>query len=378
MTCGYFEPGFRAGGPIRSVAQIIDTISDRVNLRLITSDRDIHSSTPYDGLSGNSIARGRSRIHYVNTRSPYQIFCTLRSIRARPLHLLYLNSLWSPTFTALPIIATMLGAIKTKLIVIAPRGELSHGAMSFKSRKKQLALKLWGFALQRMRVEWHATADLEALEIKAAFPWAKIYTIPNQTNLPDEPLRPQARIGTARFVFIGRISPMKNLDAALRALSTVASPLEFDIYGPIEDEDYWAKCTALIADLPVRMRVAYRGELPPAQVRKTFFAYDAFLFPTRGENFGHVIAESLSASCPVICSEYTPWTDTLRAGGGGVIDPLVDSSLASHIESLADMTPEHRLKARLRAGAAYKDWHRNTSKSNIIDVIREETDSSKA
>jgi glycosyltransferase involved in cell wall biosynthesis len=46
-------------------------------------------------------------------------------------------------------------------------------------------------------------------------------------------------------------------------------------------------------------------------VREVFSRYDAFVLPTLGENVGHVIAESLSASCPVICSDETPWTDLL-------------------------------------------------------------------
>ena len=32
-----------------------------------------------------------------------------------------------------------------------------------------------------------------------------------------------------------------------------------------------------------------------------------FFFPTRGENFGHVIFEALKAGLPVITSDHTPW-----------------------------------------------------------------------
>ena len=31
--------------------------------------------------------------------------------------------------------------------------------------------------------------------------------------------------------------------------------------------------------------------------------------PTRGENFGHIILQSLSVGCPVIISDQTPWKD---------------------------------------------------------------------
>ncbi len=40
--------------------------------------------------------------------------------------------------------------------------------------------------------------------------------------------------------------------------------------------------------------VTYRGKLIH-DVWATFARYDAFVFPTRGENFGHVIAKTLAA-----------------------------------------------------------------------------------
>jgi glycosyltransferase involved in cell wall biosynthesis len=47
-----------------------------------------------------------------------------------------------------------------------------------------------------------------------------------------------------------------------------------------------------------------------------FRQYDLFVFPTRGENFGHVIIESLSVGTPVLLSDRTPW----RADPDGAIE----------------------------------------------------------
>lgn len=48
-----------------------------------------------------------------------------------------------------------------------------------------------------------------------------------------------------------------------------------------------------------------------------------FLFPTLGENYGHVIFEALAAGCPVIVSDQTPWQDLEKREVGWVI-PLAD------------------------------------------------------
>jgi glycosyltransferase involved in cell wall biosynthesis len=44
-------------------------------------------------------------------------------------------------------------------------------------------------------------------------------------------------------------------------------------------------------------------------VSKVFGSAHLFFFPTKGENYGHVIAEALEAGCPVLISDQTPWSD---------------------------------------------------------------------
>ncbi|MCR4946057.1 MAG: glycosyltransferase, partial [Lachnospiraceae bacterium] len=60
----------------------------------------------------------------------------------------------------------------------------------------------------------------------------------------------------------------------------------------------------------------YRGTVTGNQVFRAFSANDVFLFPTMGENFGHVISEALCAGCPVITSDRTPWNDLSEHGVG--------------------------------------------------------------
>ena len=244
---------------------------------------------------------------YLNTRTPAQWLRLWRKLRAKQFDLLYVNSFWEPTFTIAPIIAMRLGFLRATRILIAPRGELSPGALSLtKSKKKRMFLKLWRPLLGTTGVLWHASGDQEAADIMALFPQARVEIGQDQVLLPHEPIpATQANEGRARFVFVGRISAKKNLDLALAALRHMSSPVDFDIYGPVEDRRYWSKCRALMRQAPPAVRVRYMGELTPMRVRMAFAQSDAFVFPTRGENFGHAIAESLSASCPVICSTTT-------------------------------------------------------------------------
>lgn len=74
-----------------------------------------------------------------------------------------------------------------------------------------------------------------------------------------------------------------------------------------------------MASLPPNVRARYLGPLDYSAVAPTFARSDVFLFPTFGENFGHVIVESLAAGCPVIVSDRTPFRDLEEHGAGWVV-----------------------------------------------------------
>jgi glycosyltransferase involved in cell wall biosynthesis len=314
--------------------------------------------------------RGRAQVFYLNTLRPNQWLRLLRHLRSRHFDVLYVNSLWNPVFTVIPVAAARWQLIQADKVILAPRGELSPGALAIKARKKALFLKVWAPLLRRAGALWHASTGREESEIRALFPWADVVVNVDQVSLPDEPLLPTAHEGPARLVFIGRISPKKNLDMTLSALGHLSEPVEFDIYGPTEDAHYWSNCQSLIALLPSNVHVQYKGELTPADVRRTFSGYDAFVFPTRGENFGHVIAESLSASCPVVCSDETPWSDVLDAGGGAVVRELTSAKLTVELNRFVALTPAKRLEARQAAAKAYVSWRSGSVGPNILDQFR--------
>jgi glycosyltransferase involved in cell wall biosynthesis len=132
-------------------------------------------------------------------------------------------------------------------------------------------------------------------------------------NLPPKELpvanTPRSKIaGNLSLISVARIAPEKNLLYALQALSSVREGhIEFSIYGPVYDAGYWKKCQDLIATLPPNVIVNYCGSVESEQV-PALLARCHFLFmPTLGENFGHVILQALSAGCPPIISDRTPW-----------------------------------------------------------------------
>jgi glycosyltransferase involved in cell wall biosynthesis len=365
-----FEPGFRAGGPIRSLAGVVDTVSETIDVYLITRDRDLGAVSPYPGLSGQWVQRGQAKVFYLNIKRFAQWLTLWRDLRRIRFGLLYLNSFWDPLFTLAPVLALRAGLIRSDRVLIAPRGELARSALSVKPWKKRLFLRVFLAILKSTKPVWHAASEREMQQIRSAVPDAEIQFAQNPVAAPLEPLPPTRGAKQLRIVYIGRIAPVKNLHSALAALNAVSHGVEFDIFGPVENVAYWSKCNSIIEGLPDHVRVAYRGELSPPQVRPMFSRFDAFVFPTLGENFGHIVVDSLSASCPVISARTTPWTDVLESGGGLVVAEPNSAEFAAAIDRFAALSPRQRLEARKRAGEAYRAWRRTAPTSNVLELLR--------
>ena len=53
--------------------------------------------------------------------------------------------------------------------------------------------------------------------------------------------------------------------------------------------------------------MVWLGDLPPARVTEWMQQSDFFYAPTRGENYGHAIAEALFMGLPAVVANGTPW-----------------------------------------------------------------------
>jgi glycosyltransferase involved in cell wall biosynthesis len=143
--------------------------------------------------------------------------------------------------------------------------------------------------------------------------------------------------GALRVLFLSRIAHNKNLAFALDSLRGSDRQVHFDIYGPIEEGDYWRRCQRIMAHLPANIRVTYRGPVAPAQVARVLQDYHLFYLPTQGENFGYAIVEAWAAGLPVLISDQTPWR-ALESKGIGWDLPLAEpAGFSAVLRRVADM-----------------------------------------
>ncbi len=375
MLLSFYIPGYKAGGPVRTAANMVDCIGQEFDFFVITQDRDLGENIPYPEVQSDQWQKvGNAQVYYISPEN-----CTFTKISTlishTPHDVLYLNSFFDSSFTIKPLFARMLGMLPQKPVIVAPRGEFSAGALSLKSFKKRNYIRAARFLGLYRNVVWQASSVFEAEDISTVMsPEAGDIHIASDLSQLDSHLVlaesdcDGSEMNKVRVVFISRISRMKNLDFAISVLRDVRSEVDFDVYGPAEDMEYWRECQVLIQRLPVNVRVNYLGTLQHKEVAMTFGRYDLFFFPSLGENYGHVVAEALSVGTPVLTSDRTPWRNLEATGLGWDIPLDSPDRFVTVIEGLSHLSQEERRHWRKRIK---KDIKERLAEPEILDANRE-------
>jgi glycosyltransferase involved in cell wall biosynthesis len=373
LVCnGSFWPGNDAAGVNQSLPALARALSDHYRFRFLSRDRPVGAASAVVE-AGRWHDLGFGDVYYL---APSKV--GLRGlgalIRDTPHQLLYLNGFFDRWFTLPLLVMRRTGRIPRTAAILSPRGEFSSGALGLKPVQKAGYIAMVRSLGLLQDVVLHGTSEAETRDIKAGFSWAGGYETAPNVREPVEPLPPVPRErGTTRVVFIGRISPVKNLDFALRVLSRVRSPVRFDVYGPREHGSHWAECAALIATLPGHVVVKVHGEIAVSEVPAALAAADLFFLPSRSENFGHSIFEALSCGVPVLVGDQTPWRG-LAARNAGWDLPLTDAdSFVAAIEEIAAADPEQRARksaaARTTALAALAEGRAVPRNRQMVESV---------
>ena len=335
----WYLPGYRAGGPISSVANLVKAMGKEIDFKIVCSDRDYMTDVPYSNIVQNQWTRiGQADVFYISPENLSK--ATIREkLLEFPDHHIYINGIFSKYFSVTPLIESNK---LNRRITIAPRGMLAPGALGIKAQKKRLFLNLSKFLGWYRRVEFHATHAHEVDQIKLIVSQkAKITCIPNLPTLPA--IRTQSidkQENKIKIVCVARIAKEKNTLFALECLSHIPSQfrVEANFIGPVYDEDYFESCKDLVRVLPGNVAVEFSGSLPPMEVSKELGRAHLFFLPTLGENYGHAIIEALLNGLPVLISDKTPWRN-LEKHGLGRDFPLSNADpFVNYISQIAAMS----------------------------------------
>lgn len=361
IVMGGFFPGKNFGGPPVSVNNFC-SLMEEYDCYIVTRNHDMGSKEIYSDINNGWNERINCKVLYLDDKE-YRYKKFKEVIEEINPNIIYLQGLFQSC-----IIPCLILAKRYKIpLILAPRGELCEGAMKKKYKKIPYIIFLRIFRLLD-NISFQSTSKDETDAIRR---WLKVRTdrIDLLTNIPSIPLYDKSKTykkqREANFIFLSRIVSKKNLLAVIEYMFHVSGNVRLDIYGTIEDKEYWNECKKKINMLPDNINVEYKGIVNHDQVHDTFKKYDAFIFPTFSENFGHVIVEALMVGCPVIISDQTPWSDVANVDGGWSIPIEKEEKYIQAIQEIiyADKEKEDTYKDNIRTYV-----HK---KINISDIKKE-------
>jgi len=338
FTGGYL-PAKNYGGPVVSIKNLVDQCGDDFQFYIVTTDHDFGESKRLNNIKDGWNLVGNANVMYL-TNEQISFKYVKKIINDITPDLMYQNSFFDTKFC---IPSLIISKQKNIPLLIAPRGEICLNAFKIKRYKKRTYVGFIKISKLLKDVYFQSTSDEEREQFENVLNInpSMIIELENIPSLPPDwkniPLKKEKRIGELRMVFLSRIQTKKNLHYAIEVLKAIKSKVAYDIYGPIENAEYWQTCKNIINDLPPNISVKYKGVVERDNLYSTLRSYHVMFFPTLSENYGHAIVESMLSGCPVIISDQTPWNGVNEMEAGWAL-PLNDrQGFVNALESVANM-----------------------------------------
>lgn len=348
----WFLPGDKAGGPVRSVANLIAHLGNEIEFSVVTRDTDYTLSEPYASVRSdawNETPFG-ARVYYISERNLTRETIA-KLLSATQYDHVYLNGIWSQPFTIWPL-EYLRSNQKNVPVTVAVRGMLAPSALAIKALKKKVFLLYAKWKGIFNGVTFHATTAKEAKEVRNAFGDTTVVHVAG--NLPRKASEKEfthsaKKKGIVQMVNIARIAPEKNTLYAIETLKHAELHGELNIWGAYYDNEYAMACEYAAKHLPGNTKVFFNGPLDSDDIHQTLSGFDLLFLPTRGENFGHIILEAMQAGTPVLISDQTPWKNLEERKAGWELPLDNPKAFGAIIDKVAAM--EETEFAEWRRGA---------------------------
>ncbi len=282
-------------------------------MKVLTERKD-PTSLPYEVFQGIEIFRSDFPIPYWFNRDAVP---TLRYL-IKKLHtfdILHNHQMFGHAVVS-TLVAKWLG--KKNVIKLACAG--TFGDLEVFSR---FPYAKWGLQVLRLADAYVAVSrEIEAELLHYGFDPERIHRIPNGVDHKEfSRTRPFPANPRRRFILLGRRTPQKGIDSALKAVKILADKgladsLELNLYGwDYSEWDYRQMARDLEVDRYVRFLPFEKDILEVYQE-----AY-CLLLPSEGEGLSNVLLEAMALEMPVIASQVSGTVEVVDHQKDGLLVP---------------------------------------------------------
>lgn len=211
-----------------------------------------------------------------------------------------------------------------KPFIISPLGMMEPWSLNQKKIKKKIAYHLYQKRILNDCKVIHATSKMEASNLMQLGITKPIEFIPHGTNLKyvdlDLNLKLKISNGKKILLFLSRFDKKKGVFELLREFNKINNQDWVLLISSYENNEYLkAK-----EEFKENKNIIFYGESDFEIKEKLYSISDFFILPSYSENFGLVIMEALSYSCPVITTKFTPWSHIKNNSGLLMSDIKID------------------------------------------------------
>ncbi len=336
IAIDWYRPAHKAGGPITSIENLLDLLGDEPHLEfyVVCGVFDYGEQQPLDVPQETWVKVGKAQVQYwhpkqLGWKQWMHIYQTLQP------DIIHTQGLWSPKFSILPLLVAQ--RYKKAKIVVSPRGMLTPQALKQKGTMKAGVSFVLKALSAYKNVVFHSTNDQETEEIRLFVNQANTLQMPNvPRNLGGavKQTKRQKQPNELHWLFVGRISPEKNPLLLLDALHLIEITTKGYFIGGCQSETFRQQFEEKIKSLPKQHEVEYVGEKSLQEITEFLGEADVSINTSISENFGHAMAEALSAGVPIIVGPNTPWQN-LSEDKSGVVAEYSAQGFAVAMQTMA-------------------------------------------
>lgn len=266
-----------------------------------------------------------------------------------------------PLFRRVPMLVTFHDAIAD-----------TYPELTFPSRRSRALWRLKCWLARRQAARLLTVSESARAELSAALrcPPSAIQVISEAPGPEFRPLTDRKRIeaALARYgiaprrpliLYVGGISPHKNLHGLLHALCGIRTPSELVIVGDYAQDSFhtcYDELRVLCATLGLEGRVTFTGFVPDEDLVALYNAATLLVLPSLAEGFGLPAVEAMACGLPVAASRRGSLPEVL--GNAAVLfDPRDAEDMAAAMDRLlTDAALREHLRAEGLARASRLSW----------------------
>jgi glycosyltransferase involved in cell wall biosynthesis len=256
--------------------------------------------------------------------------------------------------------------------IFSPRGELQPSALSIKSSKKRLFMNNFFIKKIMKKASFHVTSESEMLETKNYLKKIKsfenkIFNIPNIMEFNEiESVKYENRYDFKYILYLGRISRIKNIELLIDVYDNlnIDKNIKLIIAGDVNDDfKYYEELKNKVIKKKLDENIIFTQERIEGEEKSSlYYNAELFILPSKSENFGMVVLESLIKGTPVVATKGTPW-ESLNNNNCGYWVEMELNSLKNAIENYFLLSDDDKNDMKKRCIILAKEF----SSEKLID-----------